>query len=80
MDTYITVLFGQVENCGNLKEQVLRDRIVVGIHDRETAGLTLEKAKTSARERELRCDRAEMDDFSMNAMGSKCQGTVWGRS
>ena len=50
-----------MENCnyGDLKDQKIRDRIVVGIHNQAQserlqmdAGLTLEKAKTLVRQRE----------------------------
>jgi hypothetical protein len=44
---------------GAMKEQLIRDRLVVGIHDKALsermqmeAGLTLEKAKTLIRQRE----------------------------
>ena len=89
-DTYITVLYGLVENCnyGNLKEEMLRDRIVVGIRDQKLsetlqldAGLTLEKAETSVRQREAvreqkrELDGDKRDDLSMDAMGGKRQGS-----
>ena len=82
-DTYITVLYGLVENCnyGNLKEEMLRDRIVVGIRDQKLsetlqldAGLTLEKAKTSVRQREAvreqkrELDGDKRDDLSMETV------------
>ncbi len=60
-EQYITCLYHLVENCeyGPLKEELLRDRIVVGIRDKSLseklqmdAALTLEKAKTSIRQKE----------------------------
>ena len=36
-ETYITVLYGLIENCnlGTLKDELLRDRLVVGIQDQK---------------------------------------------
>ena len=60
-ESYITVLYGLVENCeyGALRDEMLRDRLVVGIRDKSLseklqldAVLTLEKAKTAIRQRE----------------------------
>ena len=60
-EEYITVLYSYVETCayGNLKEEMLRDRLVVGIKDTALserlqldAHLTLEKAKTAIRQKE----------------------------
>ena len=51
-EEFITALFAQVENCNydNLRDKLIRDRIVVGIKDTALsgqlqldAGLTLEK-------------------------------------
>ena len=56
----ITVLYSYVETCayGDLKEEMLRDRLVVGIKDTALserlqldAHLTLEKAKTAIHKR-----------------------------
>ena len=61
MEQYITVLYTLVETCeyGNLTEELLRDRLVVGIRDSSLSErlqmdpeLTLEKAKRIARQRE----------------------------
>ena len=61
VERYITVLYGLVETCefGALQDELLWDRIVVGIHDKALsermqaeASLTLEKAKTMARQKE----------------------------
>ena len=58
---YITVLYRLVDSCeyGTLKEEMLRDRIVVGIRDQALSqrlqcdtSLTLEKAKKKVRQSE----------------------------
>ena len=60
-EQYITALYSLVETCnyGNLQDELLRDRLVVGIRDaglseklQMDAGLTLEKAKTAIRQKE----------------------------
>ena len=60
-EEYITVLYSLVETCefGTLKDEMIRDRLVVGIRDRNLAEkmrmdatLTLEKAKKEVRQRE----------------------------
>ena len=60
-DKFITSLYQLVENCeyGALQDQMIRDRIVVGIRDQALSqrmqldpDLTLEKAKTLSRQRE----------------------------
>ena len=60
-EQYITALYSLIESCdyGNLKEEMLRDRIVVGIRDtalserlQMDADLTLEKAKKIVRQKE----------------------------
>ena len=60
-EQYITVLFGLAENCdyGEFKDQMIRDRLVVGIRDstrserlQMDAELTLEKAMKTIRQRE----------------------------
>ena len=61
VEQYITVLYTLVETCehGNLTEELLRDRLVVGIRDSSLSErlqmdpeLTLEKAKRIAHQRE----------------------------
>ena len=61
MEQFITSLYNLVETCdfGDLKNEMIRDRIVVGIQDQAlserlqtVADLTLEKAKTLVRQRE----------------------------
>lgn len=60
-DEYITALYELIETCeyGTLKEEILRDRLVVGIRDKRMseklqleADLTLESAKKSIRQKE----------------------------
>ena len=61
IEQYLTALYELIENCdyGDLKDELLRDRIVVGIRDvalseklQLDATLTLEKAKQKVRQRE----------------------------
>ena len=61
VEQFITSLYTLAENCdyGDLKDQMIRDHIVVGIRNQAQserhqmdAGLTLEKAKTLVRQRE----------------------------
>ena len=61
MEAFITSLFTLVDNCayGALKEEMIRDRIVVGLQDGKLAEnlqldpeLTLEKAIYQARQSE----------------------------
>ena len=61
VEEFITALYQLVENCdyGTLQDEMIRDRIVVGIKDstlsqrlQMDADLTLEKAKTTVRQRE----------------------------
>ena len=61
IEQFITSLYTLAESCdyGDLKDQMIRDRIVVGIRDQSQserlqmdADLTLEKAKTLVRQRE----------------------------
>ena len=60
-EQYITVLYGLIETCNysGLKEEILRDRLVVGIRDKKMsqklqvmADLTLERAKKEIRQKE----------------------------
>jgi len=61
VDTYVTNLYKLAENCkfGELRDQLIRDRLVVGLRDYKLseklqldAELTLEKAITQARQHE----------------------------
>ena len=60
-DSFVTALHGLAEHCNfrDLKEELIRDRLVVGLRDAALSeklqmdpGLTLEKAVTSARQKE----------------------------
>ena len=62
-EEYIVELYRLAETCnyGDLKDEMIRDRLVVGIRDvslsqqlQIDAGLTLEKAKTKIRQRSRR--------------------------
>ena len=89
-ETYITVLYRLVENCkyGVLKDEMLRDRIVVGNRDQKLtetmqldARLTLETGQKAARQREaVREQKREFEDdkqenLSVEAMGGNRQGS-----
>ena len=61
MDQFITVLYQLAEHCnyGGLRDEMIRDRIVVGLHDAKLSlrlqmdeALTLEKAISTARQSE----------------------------
>ena len=61
VDQFITNLYSLADNCefGNMKDELIRDRLVVGIRDvtlserlQTDEALTLEKAKKLARQRE----------------------------
>ena len=87
IEEYITALYALVQSCdyGTLQEQLLRDRIVVGIRDtalsermQVDAELTLEKAKKMARQREavsqqgvqLRGDGSKRSPVVIESVGS----------
>ena len=68
-EKYITELYSLVEHCdyGTMTEEMLRDRLVVGIRDKMMSeklqldqDLTLEKAKIIIRQREAIHDQAEV--------------------
>ena len=59
-ETYIAELYRLIEHCeyGNLRDETIRDRLVVGIADKKTSehlqmdpALDLEKAKKTVRQR-----------------------------
>ena len=61
VDQFITVLYQLAEHCnyGGLRDEMIRDRIVVGLHDAKLSlrlqmdeALTLEKAISTARQSE----------------------------
>ena len=86
-EQYITALYHLVENCayGDLTDEMIRDRLVVGIRDKSLserlqmdADLTLEKAKKSIRQREAVHEQQEIlesgikqEPSSLDAMGQK---------
>ena len=70
VEQYITALYSLVEFCeyGDLKEEMLRDRIVVGIRDTALseklqlqADLTLDKAKKLVRQKEAVKEQREQE-------------------
>ena len=87
-EQYITTLYSLIETCeyGNLKEEMLRDRLVVGIKDialserlQLDAELSLEKAKTAIRQKEavkehrshIRGDGTKKDPIVLEELGSR---------
>ena len=75
-DEYIATLFGLAENCeyGGLKDELVRDRLVVGIRDETLSRqlqldpeLTLQKATKSIRQREAVKDQQQLLKQSSNA-------------
>ncbi len=76
-EQYIACLYNLVETCeyGALKEEMLRDRIVVGIRDKALSdklqmdeSLSLEKAKTQVRQKEaVKEQRHELQESSLIA-------------
>ena len=86
VDEFITDLFRLVENCkyGDLQDELVRDRIVVGLRDSElseklqlTSDLTLEAAVTRARQSESmktqqKVVREEVNIDQLNSRPSRC--------
>ena len=84
IEEYLTALYSLVENCdyGALRDQLLRDRIVVGIRDTSLSErlqldptLTLEKARTMVRAvaiqgKQLRGDGSQVSPFLIEPVGS----------
>jgi len=75
-EQYITALYHQVEHCqyGELAQEMIRDRLVVGISDKALserlcmdAELTLEKAKMMIRQREAVHEQRDMLHQSSSA-------------
>ena len=76
MEHFITSLYNLAENCnyGEMKAEMIRDCIVVGIHDRALSEqlqldteLTLEKAKKRVRE----CEAIQEQQATLNGQGTK---------
>ena len=80
-EEYVTALYGLIETCefGDLKEELLRDRIVVGIRSQAVseklqmdAKLTLETAKKEVRQREAireQSHKLQVADSNHGSMG-----------
>ena len=89
---YTTALYGQIKTCkyGDLKEQMLRDRFVVGIWDTNisqklqmNAKLTLEDAKKirqreAVRERSQQLQTADKSSHSMGEVSRPRPHRSWG--
>lgn len=91
-EQFITSLYTLAESCdyGDLKDQMIRDRIVVGIRDQSQserlqkmdADLTLEKAKTLVRQREAVQEQqvllktGQKEDKSVDFLRQKTHGEV----
>ena len=82
MDDFVTALYCLSEHCqyGNLRDKMIRDRIIVGLHDSSLSEklqlepeLTLEKAVTSAHQGESvkKIVRAEESSPNIDTMHSK---------
>ena len=81
-DSYITGLYALVEHCeyGGMKDELLRDRIVVGIRDKKLSDhlqvdpdLTLEKAKRLVRQREAVKEQREEMESPGSLLEVRCQ-------
>ena len=81
-EEYVTALYGLIESCeyGTMKDELLRDRLVVGIRDstvsqklQMNAKLTLEEAKKEIRQREAVREQSKQlqatDGGCHNSMG-----------
>ena len=84
-EVYISELYELIEFCdyGNLKDEMLRDRLVVGIRDTSLSekmqtdpALTLEKAKTMIRQREA--VREQRRELEATDTGSTVEGVTRG--
>ena len=86
-EEYIVELYRLAETCnyGDLKDEMIRDRLVVGIRDvsisqqlQIDAGLTLEKAKTKIRQREAVGEQQkELQGATKNATSLEEVGSQW---
>ena len=84
-ETYISELYELIEFCdyGNLKEEMLRDRLVVGIRDtnlsermQTDSALTLEKAKTMIRQKAA--VKEQRRELEATVAGSTLEGIARG--
>ena len=89
MDSFITDLYGLARYCsfGALKEELIRDRIVVGLQNRELSeklqldpNLTLEKATNLARQRETVKQQQNILDGGFKSTPAHVDGIAKGKS
>ena len=89
MDSFITDLYGLARHCnfGVLKEELIRDRIVVGLQNRELSekpqldpNLTLEKGTNLARQRETVKQQQNILDGRFKSTPAQVDGIAKGKS
>ena len=89
VDSFITDLYGLARYCnfGALKEELIRDRIVVGLQNRELSeklqldpSLTLEKATNLARQRETVKQQQNILDGGFKSTPAHVDGIAKGKS
>ena len=89
VDSFITDLYGLARHCnfGTLKEELIRDRIVVGLQNRELSeklqldpNLTLEKATNLARQRETVKQQQNILDGGFKSTPAQVDGIAKGKS
>ena len=89
VDSFITDLYGLARHCnfGALKEELIRDRIVVGLQNRELSeklqldpNLTLEKATNLARQRETVKQQQNILDGGFKSTPAQVDGIAKGKS
>ena len=89
VDSFITDLYGLARYCnfGALKEELIRDRIVVGLQNRELSeklqldpNLTLEKATNLARQRETVKQQQNILDGGFKSTPAHVDGIAKGKS
>ena len=89
MDSFITDLYGLARYCnfGVLKEELIRDRIVMGLQNRELSeklqldpNLTLEKATNLARQRETVKKQQNILDGRFKSTPAHIDGIAKGKS
>ena len=89
MNSFITDLYGLARHCnfGALKEELIRDRIVVGLQNRELSqklqldpNLTLEKTTNSVRQRETVKQQQNILDGGFKSTPAQVDGIAKGKS
>ena len=89
MDSFITDLYGLARYCnfGPLKEELIRDRIVVGLQNRELTeklqldlNLTLNKATNLVRQRETVRQQQNIFDRGFKSTPAHFDGIAKGKS